>query len=573
MRKNIVLIGVGPHSKRIYLNYLKKRKLNLSLVIELKSKRKETIQYLKNNGFNKTKLFLISDKYKDYVHLPEYIEKALKNICQKLKITHFIISTEPKAHNMYIEFSLKNNINVLTDKPITVTKNMKKLSNIEKIRTQYYNLLKLEKKSNAKCYIMCQRQYNKGYEYVKELLRKIVSEYQIPITYIDIYHCDGAWEMPHDLLKENHPYKYGYGKLFHSGYHFIDLLSDFLKINNLLIDKNKNIKYGKMKSYSFFPNDELAVFSPSDYCRLFKNEEIPQYYKDNKIVNFNNFGEKNFYGLFKFTNKNGQTITNANLQLLHYGFSRRGWIKSKPYYKENGRVRHERINIQVGPLLNIQIHSYQSKEIKDRNLLEIEEQTGGLEHFYIDIYRNVDMIGGKPFERVKIGDLYSMKDKKDMLGYNELAREKFLNYFFSSKPVKGKLEKQALAIEILYSCAKSTIVNENDSKINVKCLDKIIDLIDLKRYAKKIYPKEEKEIIYIYETKNTEYTFGTITNYIKSKKLYEVYIYIRNDSNSIASCLLNRTFYNKIYANAYFLLLKSLVKLKKIYIIKKIVQK
>ena len=74
-------------------------------------------------------------------------------------------------------------------------------------------------------------------------------------------------------------------------------------------------------------------------------------------------------------------------------------IESRDFYKKNGRIRHERINIQVGPLMNIQIHSYQSKEIKDRLDNKIEEQIGGLEHFDIDIYRNVDIIGGKPYEK------------------------------------------------------------------------------------------------------------------------------------------------------------------------------
>ena len=66
--------------------------------------------------------------------------------------------------------------------------------------------------------------------------------------------------MPHDLLKENHPYKYGYGKLFHSGYHFIDLLSDLIKINNNLC-KTKAITNFNLYSNSFTPKDELGVFN------------------------------------------------------------------------------------------------------------------------------------------------------------------------------------------------------------------------------------------------------------------------------------------------------------------------
>ena len=168
---------------------------------------------------------------------------------------------------MYLEFALKNNINVLTDKPITVTKNMTSLKSIEKVRKQYYDILELAKHSKGACKVMCQRQYHKGYEKIKEVLTNTVDQYQMPITNIDIFHSDGAWEMPHDLLKENHPYCYGYGKLFHSGYHFIDLLSDFIKINDSL-GGNKSIVSGEVFSKVFTPNDEIKIIK--DFLKIKK---------------------------------------------------------------------------------------------------------------------------------------------------------------------------------------------------------------------------------------------------------------------------------------------------------------
>jgi len=39
MTKKIALIGLGPHAKRIYLNYFKKHNVELSLVVDLESKR------------------------------------------------------------------------------------------------------------------------------------------------------------------------------------------------------------------------------------------------------------------------------------------------------------------------------------------------------------------------------------------------------------------------------------------------------------------------------------------------------------------------------------------------------
>lgn len=452
--KNIMLVGLGPHAKRIYLNYLKKHQLNLTILVDLKSKENELISYLNENKFKNVKYFAIDDKIKYYEHLPKNISNKLLKICNESKITHIIISTEPKAHNMYIEFALNNNIDVLTDKPITVTNNMTSLKSINKVKKQFYHLLELSKISQSNCKIMCQRQYHRGYEYIKRLLSEIVEQYQIPITYIDIYHCDGNWEMPHDLLKENHPYKYGYGKLFHSGYHFIDLLSDLIKINSNL-PNSKRIISAEINSSCFTPNDEIAVFNIEDYKNIFIDQNIPTFYYNDNNFSFDRFGEKNFYSMMDFKNLENKNITHVNLNLLHYGFSRRGWIESRDYYKNNGRVRHEHINIQVGPLINIQVHSYQSKEIKDRDNEHLsEEQNGGLEHFDIDIYRNVDIIGGKPFEKIKLGDLYTDEEKENILGYNELSREQYLDKFLSGTCTKGDIKDQILAIDILCCCAK-----------------------------------------------------------------------------------------------------------------------
>lgn len=558
-KKNVALIGLGPHAKRIYLNYFKKHNIELGLIVDLESKRDSVKKYLNENNFKNTKIYTIDDKYKDNIHLPNNISQVLSGICKTLEISHIIISTEPKAHNMYLEFALKNDIDVLTDKPITVCKNMISIKSINEISKQYNEIIRLANNSKAMCNVMCQRQYHRGYEYIKKLLTDVVKKYQVPITYIDIYHCDGNWEMPHDLLKENHPYKYGYGKLFHSGYHFIDLLSDFVKINNQLSD-TKKITKGSIYSTCFTPNDELAVFNIKDYKRIFKEQEIPDYYNQNLNPKFNKFGEKNFYGQLTFKNANNQTITTANLNLLHYGFSRRGWIQSKDYYKSNGRIRHERINIQVGTLLNIQVHSYQSKEIKDRLDILQEEEIGGLEHFDIDIYRNIDILGGKPFERIKLGDLYSEKEKKNILGYNELSREEYLTNFLNGKCSKGDIRDQALGIEILKSCALGIHNHYNNKKqverINIKNSNMCSIKIDnLKQFSIRNNIKQEKIMLDHYSIIGNDAEYGVVLNHLKNKNDYEIYLYIESD-NKIASFLLYKELTNRVIAKLYFKYLK-----------------
>ena len=560
--KNVALIGMGPHAKRIYLHHLKKHKINLSLVVDLESERNNIRNYLNENGFKNTKIFCIDDQYKDNLELPKEISSNLYAVMNTLEITHIFISTEPKAHNMYVRFALENNINVLTDKPITVVKNMTSKKSINKVRQQYYDILKLAENSKAECKVMCQRQYHRGYEYIKKILNDTVKKYQIPITHIDIYHCDGNWEMMHDLDKENHPYKYGYGKLFHSGYHFIDLLSDFIKINNQL-PNSKRIRYGEIYSNCLTPDDEKAIVNIEDYKRLFKDQQIPEYYNENEKPNFKKYGEKNFYGLMKFTNSNHQLITEVNLNLLHYGFSRRGWIQSKNFYKENGRIRHERININVGPLMNIQIHSYQSKEIKDRLDCKTEEQVGGLEHFEIHIYRNVDLIGGKPFEKINLGDLYTDKEKKDILGYNELSREHYLTNFLNGKCDRGDIKDQALGIEILHACARGihNHYSNVDKKENIVVRNDYIypdKIEELKRYSGTNTSNEEKDLVNVCETSDGEYDYNVYMNYLKKDDSFEIYM-TAEFNGKVASRLFYKKIENKIISHIYYHFLKLFI--------------
>lgn len=571
--KNIALIGIGPHAKRIYLHYFKKKKVNLELVVDLESQKENVRKYLDENGFKKTKIFTLPDKYKDDEHLPSQISSDLLSVCQTLEITHLIISTEPKAHFMYLEFALKNNMNILTDKPITVTKNMTSLKSIEKVRNQYYEILELAKKSKGSCKVMCQRQYHRGYEKIKEVLNDVVSEYKMPITNIDIFHSDGAWEMPHDLEKENHPYKYGYGKLFHSGYHFIDLLSDFIKINDTL-GCNKKIMDGDVYSKVFTPNDEMNILSIDDYKRLFKKQDMPSYYSENQNPTFKNYGEKDYHGLLTFYNKEGFTITTATLNLIHNGVSRRSWIETKDFYKSNGRIRHERINIEIGHLLNIQVHSYQSKEICDRT--NNEEQVGGLEHFDIYIFSN-PLIDNVPFKEIHLGDMYSEKEKKEFLGYNELSREKFLDNFLNNKDCKGDIRDQALAIEILYSCAKG-IHNQYSNKSKVEKINVRNDYTyrfiskRLKQYSNKINKNMEPQTIKSNIIYNDIYSLYIFEKYVKEDNSYHVFISI-DDTKDVAGRLLYKSFKNKFLANLYYRLLEYIITHKKISTIERLVEK
>lgn len=166
--------------------------------------------------------------------------------------------------------------------------------------------------------------------------------------------------------------------------------------------------------------------------------------------------------------KNGISITNITLNLLHNGFSRRSWLEAnmKDLYKGNGRVRHEYHNIEQGCLQNIQVHSYQSKDKHDINNEE-EFELGGNNHYDIYVFRNSEIIGGKTVQVLtgrEIAEKYSMDKTKVM---NELARHEALKQFLEviirkRQPLetKSNILEHKMSVQLMSLIYKSGVSNQ-----------------------------------------------------------------------------------------------------------------
>ena len=66
------------------------------------------------------------------------------------------------------------------------------------------------------------------------------------------------------------------------------------------------------------------------------------------------FGELDVSAIVDYKDKNGRILTQAVLDMSQSSYSRRAWFEEpKDTYKGNGRIRHEYVEIDVGPLLNV----------------------------------------------------------------------------------------------------------------------------------------------------------------------------------------------------------------------------
>lgn len=429
MSKNLILVGLGPYTKKSYINFIKNNCILLSYVIELRSKETSTIAFLKKNGFFNTSVYLIDDKYRDDISLNENDKKNLSIIIKNNYITHAIISTEPKAHYSYLKFFLEEKINVLVEKPVVITKGLSYDSSARELMIEHMNeICKLYQKNynELNISVMCQRRYSDVYLFIKNYISDIIKKYDIGITNMHISTCDGMWNMPDEFYyRENHPYKYGYGKIMHSGYHFVDLLLYLLEENKKLI--NKKITGLRIKSSAVYPSDSFRMINSEDYKTLFHTSI--DYEEDINKMN-NQFGEIDVHSILDFVDDENHILTSVSMDMLQSGFSRRAWTDlPEDTYKSNGRIKHSFIEINLGPLVSIKILAFQALLEKEGNK---GTELGKNDHFEIQIYRNAQLIGGKVLEVFNIEDF---TDKSEyFLGYNELYRERlFLDFLAGNK--------------------------------------------------------------------------------------------------------------------------------------------
>lgn len=466
--EKVALIGLGPHAKRIYYPYLtdliaSDDRFSLELVIDLDINREAIDEFLKSQSLQPKNILYLNVKGQIS---PKKIDPKAAEALKRYGISKAIIATEPKAHKIYLEECVKQEIPVVVDKPVTSPigltpdKTKKIIDPTQRASIQVYKdvaslLTSMKSKPNSRILVQCQRRNHAGYKIVTNTISEIVQKYGMPITFIDIHHSDGMWNMPDEFTyRENHPYKYGYGKLMHSGYHFIDLLTSLQKINMSIPSKTPDTI--NIFSQAVRPVDQHTTVALEQYSTFFGKNTAKRLAPamQRKIVR--NYGEVDSFSQMQFT-KRGKIITTAQLSLMQSGFSKRAWAElPKDTYKANGRVRHEFINIHVGPLCSIQVHSYQAVEVGEQ--AKHLYGPGDKNHFDIYIFRNSDLIGGKSFEKIEFGGADAKEHKESKyLGHNEEARHQTLNELMFDLPSNSELEQHLSTNKMLAAIYKNHI--------------------------------------------------------------------------------------------------------------------
>jgi predicted dehydrogenase len=438
--KNILLIGLGYHARRIYYPILqelqKEKKINKIVVIDLLSQKEIINNYLIEKSAQKTLLFFLKEA--ENKNLTRETEKNLNSLIQNESIDGIIISTEPLAHTVYAKWALSKNLSILMDKPLSTYEGIIFKKNCAKNLVNDYNdllkiyLQKKREKKNIIFSLMTQRRFHPLFQKARDSIKEVFEYTNCPITSIQIFHSDGQWRFPTEIIEQSaHPYNQGYGKCSHSGYHFFDIISWLMEAAESSEKKPDSVE---ISSSHLSPSDFISQLNYKDYLRLFPNFDDYNKYseKDFKKIT-KNYGEIDSFNQLTFK-KRKRVVTLASVNLCHNGFSQRNWITAagRDLYKGNGRVRQEIHIIEQGPFQSLIYVSLQSKEVNPdiKNELSLP---GGENHADLFVSRNSRINPSwKSFEKITVSELISSHMEGKSRGHQEEARRNgvidFINF-------------------------------------------------------------------------------------------------------------------------------------------------
>jgi len=295
--------------------------------------------------------------------------------------------------------------------------------------------------------VSCERRAHLGYLWIFEFLKAFIEKHKVPITSIDIHFAGGVWNLPQEYVdRENHPFKYGYGILLHSGYHYVDLLVRLLSLNHTLAPEH--IPERKLQWISTNPSEQIQSIGEAGYSYLLNPTEIKNAFSPAFLEQFEAFGETDI--LLIGQDRLNKMTTNYSLKILGTSLC----LRDQPTFSQEleGRVKQEYVIIHLGPFCSIHIRSNPYQEVDPVNHLT--------EDFTITILTSPFISDIRPIihlNREDLSTLFSELVHVDSL--NEQARHKQLLDFLQKGDGNSPLASHQSTVEFLsalFMCKKNS---------------------------------------------------------------------------------------------------------------------
>jgi predicted dehydrogenase len=431
-RQGLVLVGLGPYARSFYYPALERLsaegRVRVDAVIDVTARRKDVTDYLRDRAVRPREVLLLED--------PPDSEIAARDLPALDRVARdswgCVVATEPRWHRAYTEWALTRGLHVLLEKPITARDFAGGRSRPEDLRADFEALTAMSASTCRAVVVQTQRRVHPAYVAMRTWVREIVETYDVPLTHVGLSHADGSWNMPWEFeSRDNHPHRYGYGKLLHSGYHLLDALSWLEEVNDATPNPPDS---AELTTLSVGPRDLAAQLGDGAYAKLF-GASFAASGRATERVPDERFGETDVVLAVSFAS-GSRVVSTSAITLLQTAFSRR--ISPElpvDTYKGNGRVRHESVTLQVGPLAAVQAASFSDGE--------------GGDEFVVRYFRNRGLIGGESSRVERFGP----DDGRRSL--NDQARSELLEDFLATRDDRSGIAKHARGIDLLIAAVES----------------------------------------------------------------------------------------------------------------------
>jgi predicted dehydrogenase len=427
---DLLLVGVGPHAHYKHLpGILKAVRSGLASsysILELETARPRLEELVRTLDVKPERIVTIPDHRERGEWYTADSDAALEELCRRRpsrSSAKVMICTEPKAHFPYIRWCLANGRDCLVDKPITIPMSGNVIDP-RRLTAELRELIDLARESPASCSVMTPRRYHHVYETVRRYMGWLVRRLGVPVTYLSIYHGEGVWNTPTEYLeREDHPYKYGYGKLLHSGYHYVDILARLLELSGMSEDTVLDVA-----SHVARPGDQQAQMAPA-YGRM--DGAVPV-----EPAAGHPFGETDFVASFAARRRGtGEVVTLGNLALLQTTTSLRNWWRlPDDVYNKTGRFGVEDIRLNLGFLASISVR-----------ILKVPVEVNGRHATFRDelditVWRNGNLLGTPFVDR---------RSNRSAESYLEAGRWRLFRNWLQGRENRSRIEQHLRSVEIL----------------------------------------------------------------------------------------------------------------------------
>lgn len=424
--RRLLLVGAGHHAERIYLPLLAELEQHSEIevvgVIELLPLGERVAQLLSSHHLTAARLTLLEPaRAQDEA----YVVETLRALQARTPFDAMLVACDPRQRAGYFAFACAAKVAVFVDKPVFARDGLASDgAQAQEYVRQLYALEAQARAAGIRIVVQSQRREHVGYRFVRQTLADCMARFGVPLTSLQIHHADGMWVLPDEWERDYHPYKFGFGKLFHSGYHFIDLMAVLLRFTL----RQYRVSRIEVAAKATFPTDSLAVWTGHPLLPADK-QQAP-------AMDRSHHGEHDVFALLDFKNEE-HTVCVAELSLLQNSLSDRDprAVVKNPY-KGTGRVRHERVDLRLGSLLNLQVHSYQSRSTRE----PAGAEPGAVDHFELLLFRNPHFFSAPAFERLTLKDL----EPAAAAAHNEYARGALLKRFLRGDETGSELRSHLL---------------------------------------------------------------------------------------------------------------------------------